>query len=126
MVIHMIHCNQTFIYVLTSRVVEHLYFLLHTGDGRNDSPGHSAMYCTYTLMEYDTKDIVACEVVDKRMTDMKSTNMEKEGFIRAVQSLTENGIKIAEVCTDAHPQISSLLSKQILYFHCKSAGFLYA
>lgn len=22
------------------------------GDGRNDSPGHSAKYCVYTLMEH--------------------------------------------------------------------------
>lgn len=66
------------------------------------------MYCTYTFLEYDSKDIVACEIIDKRMTQLKSTNMEKEGLLRALRYLLEQG---TNVCTDAHPQISALFSK---------------
>lgn len=33
------------------------------GDGRNDSPGHSARYCVYTLMEHVTKAVVDLEVI---------------------------------------------------------------
>ena len=36
------------------------------GDGRNDSPGHSAKYCVYTLMEQFLDIVVDLEVVDKR------------------------------------------------------------
>ncbi|XP_069135269.1 uncharacterized protein [Argopecten irradians] len=79
------------------------------GDGRNDSPGHSAMYCTYTFIEYESKDIVACQIVDKRMTQLKSTLMEKEGMIRAMETVFNAGANIKEICTDAHVQIAHYL-----------------
>ena len=47
------------------------------GDGRNDSPGHTARFCVYTLMEDSTKMIVNLEVMDKRETGGKSAAMEK-------------------------------------------------
>ncbi|CAH1243083.1 Hypp7037 [Branchiostoma lanceolatum] len=80
------------------------------GDGRMDSPGYCAQYCTYTAIDNDTRAIVALEVVDKRETDKKSTVMEKEGFKRAMTSLLDQGVKVTEVCTDAHPQISALMN----------------
>ena len=33
-----------------------------TGDGRCDSPGHCAKYCTYTIMDSTTGKIVDLEV----------------------------------------------------------------
>ncbi|XP_062380313.1 uncharacterized protein LOC134068643 [Sardina pilchardus] len=51
------------------------------GDGRNDSPGHCAQYCSYTTMELDSKEIV---YVTK--------------------------IKVVEFSTDAHVQIGALLN----------------
>lgn len=36
------------------------------GDGKNDSPGHSACYCVYTLMEHAAKVVADLEVLDKR------------------------------------------------------------
>lgn len=45
------------------------------GDGRNDSPGHSARYCVYTLMEHATKVVVV-----KRETGGNFVTMEKEGL----------------------------------------------
>lgn len=72
-----------------------------TGDGRMDSPGHSAQYCTYTLLEYESKDIVACKIIDKRMTGMKSANMEKEKLQRALKSLVDSEVLVKGLCTDA-------------------------
>ena len=46
------------------------------GDGRNDSPGHSAKYCVYVLMEKFVNVIVDLVVVDKRGTGGGSTSME--------------------------------------------------
>lgn len=43
-----------------------------------DSPGHNAQYCTYTFMENSTKQILCVITMDKRMTDRKSTNLEKD------------------------------------------------
>ncbi|KAI8509538.1 hypothetical protein Bbelb_133860 [Branchiostoma belcheri] len=80
------------------------------GDGRMDSPGHSAQYCTYTVLDGNTRAIVAVEVVDKRQTDRKSSIMEKRGFEKAMDKLLEARVPIEEVCTDAHPQIGALMN----------------
>jgi len=82
-----------------------------SGDGRMDSPGHCAQFCTYTLLEYESKDIVACVIVNKRETDMKSTAMEKEGLKRALHHLKENGVIVKEVCTDASSSIAAFIGK---------------
>ena len=50
------------------------------GDGHNDSPGHSARYCVYTLMEHVMKVVVDLEVIDKRETGGNSAVMEREGL----------------------------------------------
>lgn len=50
--------------------------LVLSGDGRNDSPGFSAQYCVYSLMEEMTKVIVEIEMKDKRETGGTSTEME--------------------------------------------------
>ncbi|XP_060553607.1 uncharacterized protein LOC132714710 [Ruditapes philippinarum] len=82
------------------------------GDGRNDSPGHSAQYCSYTFMEYDTKKIISLLTIDKRQTERKSVNMEKRGFIQALNEIKDSGLSVKEVVTDAHLGISSVMKKQ--------------
>ena len=55
------------------------------GDGRCDSPGYSAKYCTYTFMEANTSNVVDTMVVP--VTEVSNSNaMEKEGFKRLVFS----------------------------------------
>ena len=57
------------------------------GDGRCDSPGHSAKYGTYTLMDKDSGKVVAFSVV--QVSEVTSSNaMEKEGFKRCIESLS--------------------------------------
>jgi hypothetical protein len=60
------------------------------GDGRNDSPGHSAKYCMYALMERFLEIIVDVEVVDKRETGGVSTNMKFLGLKRILERLVGN------------------------------------
>lgn len=52
-----------------------------------DSPGHSARYCVYSLMEHATKVIVDVSVIDKRETGGNSTITEKEGLRRLLEKL---------------------------------------
>lgn len=81
-----------------------------------DSPGHSAQFCTYTMMDQADKDIIAMEIVDKRECSLKATLLEATGFKKAMRDLDSAGVKVVEVVTDAHPQISSIMSNSI-YFH---------
>lgn len=79
-----------------------------------DSPGFCAQFCTYTGMENETKQIISVVNIDKRETKRISVNMEKEGFIRTFDKLQQE-VKLTEVCTDAHIQISALFSKSIYF-----------
>eukprot|EP00057_Strongylocentrotus_purpuratus_P021998 XP_011676472.1 PREDICTED: uncharacterized protein LOC105444208 [Strongylocentrotus purpuratus] len=81
------------------------------GDARNDSPGFNAQYCTYTLMDHKSKDIVAAEFLDKREVGDKSGAMEPAALLNALNALKSNKIKVAELVTDAHPTISCILKR---------------
>lgn len=74
-----------------------------------DSPGHCAKYCTYSMMENDSKKIIAIETLDKRAVGKKSTNIEKAGFQRALEDVRSSN-NVTEGVTDAHLQIGALMS----------------
>ncbi|KAJ8017607.1 hypothetical protein HOLleu_44868 [Holothuria leucospilota] len=88
-----------------------------SGDGRNDSPGFSAQYCTYTTMDYNTGDILNVAIVDKREVQLKSPNMEKVAFLKCMEILQDNNVKVTEVITDAHPSIRAHLKQQPDIYH---------
>ena len=79
-----------------------------TGDGRNHSPGHSAKYCVYTLMEHYLHIIVDVEVVDKRETGGTSVTMEKVALKRLIERAMKN-LKIVDLATDAFSMIIALI-----------------
>ncbi|XP_062379106.1 uncharacterized protein LOC134067711 isoform X2 [Sardina pilchardus] len=80
------------------------------GDARMDSPGFCAQYCTYTAMDNSSKQIISMVSLDKRETQRNSVIMEKEGFVRTLETLRQE-LNVTEVCTDAHSQISALFTK---------------
>ena len=85
-----------------------------SGDGRMDSPGFCAKYCTYTIMDCETLSIVGLHIVDKRQTELKSVNMEPYAFKQAMQKLVQRNINVTEVVTDAHITISAFMSEFVL------------
>jgi hypothetical protein len=74
--------------------------LILCGDGRSDSPGFSAKYGTYVLMEQFLEVIVDLEVIDKRQTGGVSTNMEVAGLKTLLERIVGN-LVVSEVVTDA-------------------------
>lgn len=78
------------------------------GDGRNDSPGHSAKYCVYTLMEHYLDIIVDLEVVDKRETGGSSATMEKLALKRLIERAMKD-LKVVDLVTDASSMIIALI-----------------
>ncbi|CAB4006537.1 Hypothetical predicted protein [Paramuricea clavata] len=81
-----------------------------SGDGRNDSPGHSAQYCTYSLADMDDQAILQMNVVDVREASGKSNNMERIGFERGMDALLTSTIVLKEVVTDGHLEIGALMN----------------
>lgn len=56
-----------------------------------------------------------------------STHMEKEGFVRAVAALKQEGFKIDVIVTDRHPQIQCYMKKEEMqgtthYYDCWHVG----
>ncbi|XP_071950042.1 uncharacterized protein [Antedon mediterranea] len=82
------------------------------GDGRMDSPGHSAQFCTYTMMDNADKSILSIMTIDKRETEGKSTLMEKVGFQKSVSFLKQQNVNVVECVTDAHLQIGALMKNE--------------
>ena len=76
------------------------------GDGRCDSLGQSAKYCTYTMMTDEGK-VAAFNVV--QVTEASSsTAIGKEGCI---QDLAREEVTINRIATDHHTSISSSMKK---------------
>ena len=73
------------------------------GDGRYDSPGHCAKYCTYSLLYVNSKKVVDFKVVS--VTEVANSNqLENKGFIETLSHIEANAIKVDTFSTDRHPQ----------------------
>ncbi|XP_061192241.1 uncharacterized protein LOC133200466 [Saccostrea echinata] len=74
------------------------------GDGRADTPGHSAKFGSYAILNLELSPVINVQLVQSN--EVKSSyHMEKEGFIRSINFIKEKGLKIAEIVTDRHVQI---------------------
>ena len=79
------------------------------GDGRCDSPGYSAKYCTYTLMESVTSLIFDFELVRVGMTKLNSGIMEREGLRTLLHRLQDAPFTVAQLATDRSTQIKAMM-----------------
>ncbi|XP_035658144.1 uncharacterized protein LOC118403520 [Branchiostoma floridae] len=81
------------------------------GDGRCDTPGHNAKYCSYSLMEETSQLILDFQLV--QVSETTSSNaMERLGFERSLDFLEEEGIKIDCIVTDRHRGVGAVLKKR--------------
>ncbi|KAI8495211.1 hypothetical protein Bbelb_271970 [Branchiostoma belcheri] len=87
--------------------------LILGGDGRADSPGHSAKYGSYTLMDLRTKKILTLQLVQSN--EVGSSNaMEKEGLARAIDFIRRNcTLQIGKIVTDRHLQIAKWIRENL-------------
>ncbi|XP_072175107.1 uncharacterized protein [Diadema setosum] len=79
--------------------------LVIAGDGRADSPGHSAKFGVYTGLEVTTNKIIDIELVQSNEVKF-SFHMELEGFKRFQAYLGNHDMEIAKLITDRHRQIA--------------------
>ncbi len=66
--------------------------IILSGDGRNDSPGHSAQYCTYTLADMHDRAILQVNVIDVRGKHLEKATTwselaSKKGWMRCLHPL---------------------------------------
>ena len=80
-----------------------------SGDGRCDSPGKSAKFCTYSVMDSETNQILHFVNVDKREVGLRSPNMEREGMSRCLDFVISNGIKVVELITGSSSSVAKTL-----------------
>lgn len=88
-----------------------------------DSPGHCAEYCTYTVVDNETKNILDIEIINKRETKLNSVIMEKEGCRRALDFCISKGLQVTEFATDAHTQIRAMMG-ELLFCCSKKTGII--
>ena len=81
-----------------------------SGDGRCDSPGHSAKYGTYTMIDQFSDKIIDFQIV--QVSEVTSSNaMERERFKRCMENIHDRGANIKVVATDRHVSIWSDMKK---------------
>nr|XP_054605995.1 uncharacterized protein LOC129166755 [Nothobranchius furzeri] len=81
------------------------------GDMRADSPGHSAKYGSYTMMDLKRNKVIDIQLVQSNEVG-NSVRMEKEGFVRSLSTLLERGVDVQQVVTDRHTGVQKYLREE--------------
>ncbi|XP_069109654.1 uncharacterized protein [Argopecten irradians] len=83
------------------------------GDGRCDTPGHSAKFGSYSVMDLDKGQVIDVQLVQSN--EVKSScHMEKEGLSRSIAFLQNYNIDIHTIVTDRHVQIRKWVRENML------------
>ena len=81
------------------------------GDARCDSPGHSAKYGTYSIVDTESSKVLDFSLL--QVTEVKNSNaMELEGLKRCVDHVEGENVKIAKLATDRHVQVRAHMKKE--------------
>ncbi|XP_072017744.1 LOW QUALITY PROTEIN: uncharacterized protein [Amphiura filiformis] len=82
----------------------------YCADGRCDTPGYCAKFCTYSIMDMATNIIHDTETV--QVTEVSSSNaMEKEACKRVLNRIKDNGVKVEVLATDRHLGIQKMMKE---------------
>ncbi|KAA8579040.1 hypothetical protein FQN60_010564 [Etheostoma spectabile] len=81
------------------------------GDMRTDSPGQSARYGSYSMMDLHTNTVVDIQLVQSNEVG-GSCHMEKEGLTRSLALLESRGVHLDCIVTDRHPQVQKFLRER--------------
>lgn len=88
------------------------------GGMRADSPGRSAKYGSYTMMDLQCNKVIDIQLVQRNEVG-NGVQMQKEGFVRSLNVLEERGVKVHSIVTDRHTGVQKYLreeKKEIVHF----------
>ena len=81
------------------------------GDGQCDSPGHTAKYLAYMLIDKHTDFILSSQIVC--VAEVANSNaMEVEGLARCISIIEDHGVSINGIATDRQPQVTYFMKTQ--------------
>ncbi|CAN8017337.1 unnamed protein product [Ixodes persulcatus] len=80
-------------------------------DGRADSPGHSAKYGTYTMLDADDNKVIHVETVQSNESG-GCYHMELEGLKRSLSIFEAHSLIVAILVTDRYPQLNAWLGRE--------------
>ncbi|XP_011677896.2 uncharacterized protein LOC105444839 [Strongylocentrotus purpuratus] len=82
------------------------------GDARNDSPGHTAKYGSYTFMEMNINKVIHVELVQKSEV-ANSYNMELEALRRGLVWVEQTDLELGTIITDRHVQVRAWIRQNL-------------
>ena len=82
------------------------------GDGRFDSPGKSAKYCTYSIQCPSSKKIIASTTI-QTVNGKGSAPLELAAFQDCLKQLKDDGYPIEKIATDRNKQIAKWVRENI-------------
>eukprot|EP00794_Sanderia_malayensis_P001815 gene1815-2037_t len=81
------------------------------GDARMDSPGFSAKYGTYSLMDLDSNKVISVNTLQRNEVG-GSTHMELAGLKSGLEEMEEHGINFQTIVTDRHGGVKKYMREQ--------------
>lgn len=81
------------------------------GDARCCSPGHTAKFGSYSIMDLNTSQVVDIQLVQSNEVQ-NSYHMELEGLKRCLAKLETEEIEVSHLVTDRHSQVKAYMKRE--------------
>ncbi|XDV25473.1 hypothetical protein PO909_029389 [Leuciscus waleckii] len=86
------------------------------GDMRADSPGHTAKFGSYTMMDLRSQRVIDLQLIQSNEVG-GSYHMELEGLKRSLGVLNAHNLSFDCIVTDRHPQVQKYLREEAKITH---------
>ena len=87
-------------------------YLMLSGDGRCDSPGHNSKYLNFSLYNQDSKKMLASSLTQVTEVDVCLNQIEKAGLLKVLEEAKGNQLEIKLLTTDRHCQIKKYMREK--------------
>ena len=84
--------------------------LMLSGDGQFDSPGYSAKYCTYTMMQCETNKVIDFFIIQKGQYDGELEKQACEELLNIL--INEDKLPVNSFVSDCHGPIAKMIREQ--------------